>query len=430
MRPATRLATAVLIVSAFLVSTATAQSADPDQGSQTPVERPEVTAGRDGVSVRTPDGTFQLSLRGYMQSDGRFFLDDSRNGTDEFVLRRVRPIVEGTLFRLFGFRLAPDFGLGTATLQDGYLDARLHSLVRIRMGKFKSPVGLERLTTASDLLFVERALPTALVPNRDVGIVVHGDWKSGMLTYMGGVLNGTVDGGSADVDDHDGKDVAARVFALPFKTDRRSWLQGLGVGLAGSYGIERGTQTAPALPVLRTSGQEVFFRFRTNTADGGAVVADGARYRVSPQGYYYAGSTGFVVEHVLSAQEIRRSAATLTVRNTAWQIAASHVVTGEKATPRGVAPTRPFDRSAGGWGAFQLAVRFSTLGVADEVFPVFADPSTAAREARAVGVGLNWYLNTNVKVSAEYERSTFEGGAPGGDRPAELHLFTRFQLAF
>ena len=427
---------AALIASVLLSVSLAAQSRSSNPGqpgqaaTQVPAERPEVRAGRDGFSVRSADGAFQLRLRGYMQSDSRFFLNDRQDASDAFLLRRVRPILEGTLFRQFDFRVMPDFAGGTTSLQDAYIEARFHPLFRIRTGKFKAPVGLERLTSASELLFIERALPTALVPNRDVGVAVHGDWKTGTVTYMGGVFNGTVDGGSVDGDDQDGKDVAGRLFAQPFRADRRPWLQGVGVGVAGSYGVQHGTPSAPGLAVLRTSGQQAFFRYRADATSFGTAVADGTRYRVSAQGYYYAGPTGIVLEHVLSSQAVRRSTSTLDARSTAWQAAVSHVLTGEQATARGVTPSRAFGRESGGWGALELAARFSTLAVDDDAFPVFADPAAAARRARAAAIGLNWYLNANVKISADYERTAFDGGARDGDRAIEHDLFTRFQIAF
>ena len=55
-----------------------------------------------------------LKLRGYIQADSRFFADDhvggAANGT--FLLRRVRPIIEGTVFEKYDFRLMLDFGSG------------------------------------------------------------------------------------------------------------------------------------------------------------------------------------------------------------------------------------------------------------------------------------------------------------------------------
>lgn len=72
-----------------------------------------VTAGKDGCSVKSADGKFHLKLRGYVQADARFFLDDGLNASDTFVLRRVRPIIEGTVFKNFDFRIMPDFGGAT-----------------------------------------------------------------------------------------------------------------------------------------------------------------------------------------------------------------------------------------------------------------------------------------------------------------------------
>jgi len=60
-----------------------------------------------------------------------------------------------------------------------------------------------------------------------------------------------------------------------------------------------------------------------------------------------------------------------------------------------------------------------------------ADRSRSASRARAWGLGLNWYLNRNLKQSLSYERTTFTGGAAdGGDRPAENALFIRTQFFF
>ena len=60
----------------------------------------------------------------------------------------------------------------------------------------------------------------------------------------------------------------------------------------------------------------------------------------------------------------------------------------------------------------------------------FANPTTAARKARAAGVGVNWYLNQNLKWSLNYERTRFDGGALTGDRPDEKAVLTRIGLSF
>jgi hypothetical protein len=79
---------------------------DKEQAAAAAKSAPVVQAARDGFSFRSADGSFRLRLRGYVQSDGRFFLeDDQRPAVDTFVMRRVRPIVEATLFNQFDFRI-------------------------------------------------------------------------------------------------------------------------------------------------------------------------------------------------------------------------------------------------------------------------------------------------------------------------------------
>jgi phosphate-selective porin OprO/OprP len=45
-------------------------------------------------------------------------------------------------------------------------------------------------------------------------------------------------------------------------------------------------------------------------------------------------------------------------------------------------------------------------------------------------VGLNWYLNENVKWLLDYEHTTFEGGAADGDRADEDAIQLRLAVGF
>lgn len=389
-----------------------------------------VTSGRDGFSFRSTDGAYQLKLRGYVHFDGRFFQeDDERPAVDTFLLRRVRPIFEGTVFKSFDFRIMPDFGGGQTVLQDAYIDARFSPKFKVRAGKFKPPVGLERLQSATELLFVERAFPTNLVPNRDLGIQLHGDLVGGNVSWAVGVFNGVPDGSSADADANDGKDIAARLFFQPFLTAGGPW-KGLGFGVAASTGDQEGTLTSTGLAGYRTPAQQTFFSYRSDATAAGTVIADGDRFRLSPQGYLYRGRFGLLTEYVISRQEVRRADVAAELENTSWQVAASWVLSGGEPTFRSVSPKTNFDPAAGTWGAFELTARYSSLEVDEDTFPVFANPASSAESAEAWTLGLNWYLNRNLRLVLDYERTQFEGGAATGDREDENILFSRFQIAF
>ena len=121
----------------------------------------------------------------------------TENVVDTFALRRIRPQLHGRIAQRFEFFLNPDFAGGTLVVQDAYLDTRFSPAFIVRIGKGKTPFGLERLTSAGTLCSLERGLPTALVPNRDVGVQVFGEIPGGIVSYAAAVLNGVADGGAA-----------------------------------------------------------------------------------------------------------------------------------------------------------------------------------------------------------------------------------------
>jgi phosphate-selective porin OprO/OprP len=254
-------------------------------------------SGKDGFSIKSADGKYALRLKGLVQADARFFLSDSAFPvTNSFFLRRARPILEATVGKYLEFRLQPDFGQGTTVLFDAYADVKVAPAFAIRAGKFKAPVDLERLQSASDIVFAERALATNLAPNRDVGLQLSGDLDSGLVVWQAGVFNGVPDLGNGDIDVSDAKDFVARVFLQPFRSGS---LKGLGVGVAGSTGLERGTPAAPALASYRTPGQQSWFRYTSSTTvTANNVFADGRRQRFAPQAYFYTGPLGLQGEYI------------------------------------------------------------------------------------------------------------------------------------
>lgn len=393
------------------------------RADEKPAPATQARADKDGFALQSDDGAYKLKIGGYVQADGRFYREDADElGTDAFVLRRVRPIVQGTVAEHFDFYVNTDFGGGTVVLQDAYLDARYSPRFRVRAGKFKPPVGLERLASGQALLFVERALPTALVPNRDVGVQLHGELAGGVLTYAGGLFNGVLDGGSADSDTNDDKDLAGRVFLQPFKRGKGLAFKGLGLGVAATTGKQDG-----ALPTYKSGGQLTFFSYVAG------VTAAGTRTRLAPQASWTYKRVGLFGEWTRSAQDVRKSATSPIVRleHRAWQAAVAIVLTGEDAAIGAVRPKNVFEPGRGA-GALELAARVNGFDVDEDAFTLgLADPAKSARKARAWGLGLNWYLNRHVKQSVDYERTKFTGGAPAGaDRRTENALFIRSQISF
>jgi phosphate-selective porin OprO/OprP len=399
----------------------------------------QAAAGEEGFAFKSADGSFLIRFRGLIQLDARAFNgDDVAPLTDTFELRRARPILEGTVHGLYDFLFVPDFAEGKTVLQDAYVDARLSKVTGLRIGKYKSPVGLEQLRSDADLGFVERGLPTQLVPNRDLGVMFHGDPFQGILSYQIGVFNGVPDGSSADLDTNSGKDAEGRVFVQPFKSAGPRSLGGFGIGIAATVGRNlgtvdsRGKVVATGLAGFRTFGQNTFFSYLLDGASAASdsVIADGRRYRYAPQIYYYAGRLGLLGEYVSSSQDVLKGATFGRLRNTSWQGTAEVLLTRDRAGYKGVSPTRPFDAASKGIGAVALAFRYGRLTVDAGAFPVFADPAKSARGAVERGAGISWYLNRGFKLMTDYVWTTFDGGGATGDREDERALFSRVQLSF
>ena len=388
-----------------------------------PADPPKLTAGAEGFVLQSSSGDYRLQLRGYVHFDGRFFSSDAGLlATDTFLLRRVRPIFAGTVGRHFEFQIMPDFGMGTTVLQDAWLDVNYSPKARVRVGKFKSPVGLERLQSSTALAFVERAYPTALVPNRDVGVMLHGNLAGGVVAYAAGVFNGAPDGGSVDLDLADGKDVAGRLFLSPFKRGSGA-LKDLGFGIAGTTGKQTG-----ALPAYRSGGQVSLLTLVQG------ITADGTRHRLSPQLSFYSGRFGLMAEYAWSESWVKKASTGTRARfsGEAWQATATFTLTGEKASFSGVRPSEAFEPGQGKWGALELAGRVNGIEIGTEAFQEgIVDPTKSVRKAFAWTVGLNWILSRNIKQVVNFERTTFTGGAAGGaDRPAENAFFIRTQVSF
>lgn len=392
-------------------------------------ETPIVTAGAEGFRIRSPDNAFQLRLGAQLHADSRWFFGEqaATDGRDQFLLRRVRPIFEGTVFDKYGFRIMPDFAGGTLQILDAYVDWNYDPAFKIRAGKFKGPVSWERLQSPSAIFMMERTFPSQLSPNRELGIQVSGDLFHGTLSYQAGIFNGTVDGSSTDGDSNNAKDFEARVIAWPFRNTDKDALRGLRFGVAYTTGSQDGSSTSSQLPRFLTPGQNTLFAYSTG------AFANGNRARVMPQFYYSNGPFGLFGEYIVSEQTVQRSTNQRQLSNSAWQLTGSYVVTGEDATLDGIRPRKIFDPKAGTWGALELVGRVANLSIDKDAFVGgtglrLANPDTQAQKAREYGLGLNWYLNRQYRVMVNYEYTSFDGGRRNGDREDEHVLMTRFQL--
>jgi phosphate-selective porin OprO/OprP len=399
---------------------------------------PRFHFGRGGFAFGTADGKTELRVRAVLNVDGRAYVGTGPNTLipDTFLIRRARPFIEGTLFDFVDFRLMPDFAYGQATILDAYVDLRPWRWLRLRGGRFMVPVGLEWMQKDTTIHFLERSLATDLVPYRDIGLMLFGDVADGTFAYSFTMGNGGADSGNGpDLDPESGKDYSGRIFIRPLRrVARAAAITDLGFGVGASYGTAKGTAAATGLATYKSTGQQTIFTYATASAGvpaaaAAVAVADGDRWRVTPQVYWYIGPVGILAEYVVSSQRVTRMDTSATLQHRAWNVTMSFVLTGERASFDGIAPHNPVDFHHRAFGAFELVARYSEIRFDDAAFPNYADPTVSVRSAREFAGGLNWHLTEWLKVMMSYHRTDFAGGSLTGDREAENALMGRLQLA-
>ena len=383
-----------------------------------------------GFAITSADRQYQIRFKGQLQVDGRRIFDNTplANSVDTFIVRRARPIVAGTLLGLTDFMFVPDFGNNTVALFDAYADTHPFPWLRLRVGKFKGPVGLERLQSDSDLVFVERALTQNLSPQREVGVELWGDIAGGIVHYDAGVFNGNPDNGNNDIDSDHAKTFEGRLLVQPFSAPSLKGLGRLAVGVAASTGNELGTATNTWVGAFKSFSQSTIFSYLATTT-ANTVFAKGRHTRVNPQLFYYVGPFGLLAEWVHEYQQLANSVGSGAVNNSAGNVVASFVIGGDE-TYEGVKPHHSLDLANGGYGALEIGARYNWLDIDHSAFPTAANPTASVNRARAFGVGLGWQLSRNLRAAADYEQTWFDGGAKGANRTTEKMGIARFQVAF
>jgi phosphate-selective porin OprO/OprP len=394
-------------------------------GAQIETSKPADDKSKNTKGLVYESGDVNVKIGALVQALGQFNINDPTwEFTDNFRTRRVRPSVEGKVAKFVGFKVVPDFAASTLVLQDTYVDVSPATFFNIRVGKTKTPYGLSFLQSIAGASFFENDIASNLAPRRDVGILLFGKAFSDIFEYQLGAFNGTPDGNSngVDTDIDDSKDVAARIFINPFKTTGLSFLEGFGLGIAGTYGLTRGinpvskTINTASVSTFKTSGKAVFFSYNNGTgtnAAASAIYLSGIRYRYSPQLAYYVGPLGIIGEYFTTVQDLQKVNDKLQAQTTAWNVTVSFVLTGQKNSYKGVKVGDDFDFSSGNIGTVELALRYGALNFDEALFTnsIFADTTKSATGASSLGVAINWYINSNFRVQTNYELTTFKGGA-------------------
>ena len=260
------------------------------------------------------------------------------------------------------------------------------SLRGVFVGIFKEPFTIGDGTGSLVTTFMERALPQALVPSYNLGIMLRDETQDEDVTWRFGAFRYSGDGAGRDR-----LNLSARVTALPFSADNDRVL--LHVGASYSH------QFRDAFSLRYRSRPETSLGDRF--VDTGKFPVDG----VDLLALELAGKRGplsFQSEFVGSRSRLTGRGGAATFSGAYLQV--SYFLTGER---------RPYARSRATFGRVRLRTRFSWKSRTWGAWEVAArlsyldldDGNIRGGNLNDVTLGLNWYVSPRVRLMANFVRA-------------------------
>jgi phosphate-selective porin OprO/OprP len=336
-----------------------------------------------------------LKFKGYAQFDAQFPMGKSP-GISEFSVRRARFAVTGFFQRKFRYMLNISYDRGKTALQEAFLESRHISFAHLRVGQFKVPFSLTTLQSDAQLDFIGRSIIVDnFSPSYDVGAMVFSDKKYKHFDYAFGVFNGR---GLNQSENNNSKFLIGRIEAAPFISSGQATLSKLYLGFSAAYGKNSN-------PVGKTSYKTVtevpVFTFN----DSINQIGKNSVYGYDLVWYYksFSASAEYLQFH---GQYLRNSTDNIDFTSNGYYLAGTFILTGEeKKRNQFVKPKKEFDPVNRTWGAFEVAARFEVVRLSSSY--VLANFSKGTDALKSISVGLNWYLNDDVKVILNYYHYMF-----------------------
>ena len=351
---------------------------------------------KEGYNVETADGNFKLNIGGRAQIDWN--VSDPGGGVKEqfglvgtptgVEFRRARLSLAGLLYGLVDYKFEYDFADGEPAFKDVYIGLKKVPYVQyIRVGYFKEPFSLEELTSDDFVTFQERALPNAFAPSRNTGFALMPVFFAERVTASAGAFRDTNDFGRG-FGSEQLYNVSARVTGLPWYEEKGRELVHLGFSYAHQFRHD---------DVLAFSQRPESHLFPAKLVNTGDIVSDGADL-INPEAAVVYGPWSVQGEYMRAfvAQSDNPN-----LQFDGFYVQASYFLTGEHRRYRPATgafekpiPIRNFMPDGSAWGAWELAARFSRLDLDSENIHGGAEDNISGE--------VNWYLNPNTKVGANY----------------------------
>jgi phosphate-selective porin OprO/OprP len=369
----------------------------------------QMDAARYGESAEGPLGTDHR--RGSVGATGNRENNAARDLSDGMYFRRARLGVEGSFNSNFNYRLLLELaGSGTegpTRINDAWIAYTGLAPFTFQLGAFSPPSNMDDGTSPEDQVFIERASSAELsraLGGADgrlgVGVRASGKRYMSSLTFTTRTVN------DAEVFDSQLAAVGRAGGLLATGEDYNLHLGGSATWVFSPP--DQGSASTPRHPLRFRDRPEIrvdsLRLIDTGAIDAAHANVYGVEFGANWKNFYLQGENfWFDID--------RRDPALEDPSFGGYYLQGSWLLTGEQRrynsatgsfqNPR---PKSPFAR-AGGWGAFELAARFSHTDLNFNEGTAGSTPLASAvrgGEQDVLALGLNWYLNPNFKVLLNY----------------------------
>lgn len=436
-----------------------------------------------GFGWVSADGENNINVSGLVHYDVRNISNglsasedrDSSSGADNFEVRRARIGLNGTLWKNVDFEVLTNLvGSSPNLIHRAYINYSYNKKAQIRIGRFKQPFSLEEQTSANAIDFMERSYGNQMVAGQRNGAMVFGSPINGLTYAISAYQDGfnelsntnqvgtlgigrvtanlaELRGGSTDTVIHLGAAVdkgkyevtpttstdtglaasaLTRATVLAFRTENRGLGNAYRAQIAGDivsagYSVS-GNNVANInknLQGIELALAQGAFKFQTEYFN--------STYGVSSINYCSvttASPACTLGDSYSSSFNLKAKAAYYEVfYNLTGESWASSYRSGAFTT---IKPKANFNLgSGGGWGAWQVGLRYSTYEVGEpssftgrtNVVGAVSTGSTKvnnisgwtsrgenSENAQTITLGLNWILNPNSRVLMNYSETNFD----------------------
>ena len=337
----------------------------------------------NGYKLSSSDGMHSLKFGGRIMSDYAIW----NNGNETFSgteFRRIRFFNSGKVYDNVKYKLQLDFAGGDVSIKDVYMEVAMPYAGNVKVGHFKEPFRLEALTSSKYITFMERALPIAFSPERNVGVMLHDSFLDDKLSIQAGLFREASSGDDVNIEDV--RNITTRITFLPVNNDNN--LLHLGAAFSSrsssddTYSVSSRAENHLGTKLLDMDLEDVS---GMNLMGAEMAFVMGS---FSVQGEYVMNSVEAMEDYCFSG----------------YYGQVSYFLTGEKRKYKNslagfdrVKPNKNM-KEGEGLGAFEVAARYSSMDLSEAHAGTLND----------ITVGLNWYLNPCTRLMFNYVMGTFD----------------------